>query len=285
MPKTAGQLFKDLVIKLTGTYESSEAKAISYLLLEEKFDIPKSLVLLDKEVPFKNGDKERFKEYRDRLQNHEPIQHIIGKGYFYNRPFKVTPDVLVPRQETEELISRIVRENRRREKTSILDIGTGSGNIIVSLGLELKNMELKLKAWDKSTQALIIAEENANKYDVSVEFDTVDILEGKDTDEKFDIIVSNPPYVKNSEKLKMKKNVLKFDPHEALFVPNDDPLIFYRVISKFAKSHLNPKGKLYFEINESLGNETADLIHDMGYSKVKLIKDLNDKDRFVSAIL
>lgn len=282
MPQTAGQIFKDLVIKLTGIYDSSEAKAISYLLLEEKFDIPKSIVLLDKEIMQTDEDIERLVEYTERLKNHEPIQHILGKGDFFGRKFRVTRDVLVPRQETEELVARIIKDNRRKEGLRILDIGTGSGNIIISLGLDLDVSELH--AWDISTQALIVAEENAHSLGVNVFFATKDIFKVEKEDHEFDIIVSNPPYVKTSEKLKMKKNVLKFDPPEALFVPNDDPLKFYKKIGEFALAHLAPKGRLYFEINETMGDETADLIYGMGFSKVKLIKDLNDKDRFISAI-
>ena len=282
MPQTAGQLFKELVIKLTGIYDSSEAKAISYLLLEEKFDIPKSSIILNKEIHHQEEDDDRLSTLAERLKNHEPIQHILGKGYFFNRWFKITPDVLVPRQETEELVARIIKDNRRKSGQKILDIGTGSGNIIISLGLELQ--EPKLYAWDISTQALIIAEQNAESLGVEVDFETKDIFEAKEYEEKFDIIVSNPPYVKMSEKLKMKKNVLKFDPPEALFVPNDDPLKFYRKIGEFALSNLNEKGKLYFEVNESLGNDTADLIYGMGFTRVKLMQDLNNKDRFISAV-
>jgi release factor glutamine methyltransferase len=281
MTQSAEDIFKDLVIKLTGIYESSEAKSISYLLLEEMFDIEKSMIVLNKNIEMGPDKMRKLEEVKERLLNHEPVQHIIGRGYFYNRPFNVNENVLVPRQETEEIVARIAKKNNK-ENHKILDIGTGTGCIAITLGYEMKNPELH--AWDVSPEALEVAKTNALLHKMKVRFREVDILGEVKDENEYDVIVSNPPYVKEGEKIKMKKNVLKFDPPLALFVPNDDPLKFHKAIGQFAKERLRSGGNLYMEINEKLGADTFELINSLGYTRVKIIKDLNDKDRFVSAM-
>lgn len=281
MTQSAADIFRDLVIKLTGTYDSSEAKSISYLLLEEKFDIAKSMIVLNKNVEMGPDKMKELEEVKDRLANHEPVQHIIGRAYFFNRPFNVSDKVLVPRQETEEIVARIAKKNKK-ENLRVLDIGTGTGCIAITLGYEMKKPDLH--AWDISPEALEIAKTNALLHKMKVKFREVDILGEVKDENEYDVIVSNPPYVKENEKLKMKKNVLKYDPPLALFVPGDDPLKFHKAIGEFAKDHLKSGGKLYMEINEKLGDDTFELINSMGYTRVKIIKDLNDKDRFVSAM-
>lgn len=280
MEQFAENIFKDLVIKLTGTYEGSEAKSISYLLLEEFFNIQKSSILLNNEIVLSDEQQFKLSTYIQRLKDNEPIQHIIGKTCFFNRNFKVNKDVLVPRQETEELIARIIKEHKE-EGLKVLDIGTGSGVIAISLGLELSNSEIH--AWDVSKNALYVAKENAIAHKQRVAFKLVDILSNIQDDNQYDIIVSNPPYVMESEKMGMKKNVLLFDPHLALFVPDEKPLVFHEAIASFAKTHLKSKGRLYMEINESLGDETAEMVEKMGFNRVKVIQDLNGKDRFIQA--
>ncbi len=281
MGQLAGNIFKDLVIKLTGTYESSEAKSISFLLLDEMFKINRSLVVLNKEVDLSDDQLSELKDYTTRLVNHEPIQHILGKAYFYNRWYKVNSNVLVPRQETEELIPRIVRENKK-EHLKVLDIGTGTGVLAISLFHEMKSPEVH--AWDISKKALEIAEENAKSLKAEINFRQIDILQEVSNEINFDVIVSNPPYIKQSEKIKMRKNVLMFDPHIALFVPNDNPLQFHSAIARFASGYLNKGGRLYLEINEKLGSDTVDVVNQLDFTRVKIIEDLNGKDRFVSAV-
>ena len=201
-------------------------------------------------------------------------------AYFCDHPFKVTPDTLIPRPETEELVYLISRENKGNLK--ILDIGTGTGCIPISLKLMMNDAEVS--GWDISGKALTIARENAKDLSANVEFEKMNAL-NIDSNEKFDIVVSNPPYIPLSDKDSMHQNVLNFEPGLALFVEDNDPLLFYRRIAEFGKTNLNPAGKLYFEIHERFGSETKDLLMYLGYQDVVIIKDLNGKDRMIRARL
>jgi len=223
-------------------------------------------------------------EILNRLMAHEPIQYIIGETDFYGLKFKVTPDVLIPRPETEELVDWILREEKNRCRT-LLDIGTGSGCIPVSVDLNA-NME-RIEGWDISAEAILLAQSNAEKNGSKTRFSVQDILDASLVPEPsaWDVIVSNPPYVLKEESVLMKKNVVDNEPHIALFVPNDDPLIFYRAITKFAKIHLQPKGRLYFEINEKQGAQTANLLAEEGFNDIQLRKDLQGKERMIRAII
>ena len=225
-----------------------------------------------------------------RLKNNEPLQHVLGYGEFYGRKFKCDSRALVPRPETEELVDWIINDwatiNSRQLPINVLDIGTGTGCIALSLAKELEGA--KITAVDISTAALSLARENANILEVkNVDFIEGDILNKSFNSQlsTFNLIVSNPPYVRECEKTDMEANVLDYDPHTALFVSDEDPLIFYRAIAKFALKHLAPNGALYFEINQYLSRETCDLLVAMGYKNVELRKDINDNPRMIKATL
>ena len=225
-----------------------------------------------------------------RLQNNEPIQHILGYTTFYGRKFKCDRRALIPRPETEELVDWIINDcstlNSQLPTLNIVDIGTGTGCIALSLAKELVNA--KVTALDISEKALSLAKENAELLETkNVDFIKGDILNKTFNSQlsTFNFIVSNPPYVRECEKVDMEANVLNYDPHTALFVSNDDPLIFYRTIAEFALTHLAPDGALYFEINQYLSQETCDLLVALGYKNVELRKDINDNPRMIKAIL
>jgi release factor glutamine methyltransferase len=229
----------------------------------------------------KNLPKKLWEDF-ERLKRGEPIQYILGTGPFYGREFFVSPATLIPRNETEELVHLIIKENRNAG-LKILDIGTGTGCIPISLALEMNNPEVY--GVDISEEALQIAQKNAVALGAKVTFSKCDILTKTPEVTELDILVSNPPYIPEQEKSEMHKNVLDFEPELALFVSNDDPLIFYREIAEKGKQLLKPYGKLYFEINEKYGTVVASLIQDLGYSEVRVLKDLNDKERMAVGIL
>ena len=230
-----------------------------------------------------------FDEAIIRLQNNEPIQHILGYTTFYGRQFRCDRRALIPRPETEELVDWIVNDwsiaNGQLSTVKIIDIGTGTGCIALSLAKELKGTEVS--AVDISTEALSLARENAEILEArDVRFVECDILgECNVIERAYDVIVSNPPYVRECEKVDMEANVLNYDPHTALFVTDEDPLVFYRAIAEFALTHLAPKGALYFEINQYLGQETCDLLISLGYKNVTLREDINGNARMVKATL
>ena len=220
-----------------------------------------------------------------RMASGEPIQYIIGKAYFYDREFKVTPDVLIPRPETELLVREAVNWARRsgRKSLRVLDLCTGSGCISWSMALELPGTEVT--AVDISDGALAVASGQKFECDVPPKFIKADVLAGPvEGLGSFDMILSNPPYVMDSEKALMRKNVLEHEPWLALFVSDDDPLIFYRAVAEWAKLLLKPEGLCLVEINESLGRQTAKVFDDAGFGDVEVLQDLNSRDRFIRAI-
>jgi release factor glutamine methyltransferase len=248
-----------------------------HILKMKRIDISQSLFSV---VSGKKYDK--FQVAIERLKRYEPIQYVIGDTEFYGLEFKVNPSVLIPRPETEELVAWIIDEHKKKQQISILDIGTGSGCIAVALAKHLVNSTVY--ALDVSLEALSLAKENTLTNDVNVEFIEADIFDWNFGDLQFDVIVSNPPYVRELEKEAMSANVLDHEPHLALFVKDDDALLFYRTISKVANKILKPNGQLYFEINESLGKDINDLLSNSGYSDVQLKKDHFQKDRMIKAI-
>ena len=215
------------------------------------------------------------------MKNFEPIQYIFGETEFYGLPFYVTPSVLIPRQETEELVHHIL-ENHEGEKKTILDIGTGSGCVAISLAK--KNPNFDVFALDVSMDALAVTQDNITENEVSIQLVHEDILNPNGIEElpDFDIIVSNPPYITENEKSLMHENVLEFEPGLALFVDNDTPLIFYKAIAEFGNKKLKGGGKLYTEINEQFGEETKALFESLGFIEAIIHKDLNGKDRYIS---
>jgi len=229
------------------------------------------------------------KEIQDivsRLKTAEPLQYIIGIADFYSLEFEVTPSVLIPRPETEELVDMILHEHADLEG-GILDVGTGSGCIAITLSKHLPNANVT--GIDISPEALSVARRNAERNEVNTAFRQADILSSEPTmpflPTNFDLIVSNPPYVMEQEKATMEKNVLDYEPSLALFVPDADPLLFYKAIARFGRTHLNPGGQLYFEINPLRGNECAGMLHEAGYKDIQLLRDLSGKERFIKARL
>lgn len=220
-----------------------------------------------------------------RLESSEPIQHIFSKSDFFDLVFFVDKNVLIPRQETEELVNLIL-ENSKGNNKRLLDIGTGSGCIPISISVN--NNNIKVSGIDICEEAIRVAKKNAIAYQVELKLYCEDILQVNDLNtiinSPVEIIVSNPPYITIKEKSLMHKNVLDFDPHLALFVDDDSPLVFYEKIAKLAYNKLENGGELYFEINEYFGEDTKELVEGFGFSSVTLIKDLNEKDRIVYAI-
>jgi len=268
---------------LTGYYPEFEIESIIYIILEHVLGYDRLQVNLKRHETIVPGKMRIIKNIVKRLRKNEPIQYILGETEFYGLKFKVTPDVLIPRPETEELVDWIINENQHK-CPRILDIGTGSGCIPVTLSKNIR--EAKVTGWDISDQALTIAKENALNNSVYVDFLNVDILnwETRVFKTTYDIIVSNPPYVRVLEKDRMSPNVLENEPHLALFVPDEDALVFYREITSFASKYLNKGGKLYFEINEAFGPDTVKLLQDAGFRDIYLKKDIPGKDRMIRAI-
>lgn len=265
---------------LSGIYAENEIRNLIFFSFEHLLGFSRTDMMLKKEEVIEDTTIRNLQSILNDLQNHKPIQYILGKTEFYGLPFIVNENVLIPRQETEELVRWILDENKN-EKSLILDIGTGSGCIAVSLKKHLPDAEVF--AIDISSKALNLANENALLNNTAINFIETDILvKGtKVTNQSFDIIISNPPYIRESEKLMMKENVLNYEPQQALFVNDDDALLFYKAITDFALENLKPTGKLYFEINESYGNEIMKMISDKGYIGIEIKNDISGKDRML----
>jgi release factor glutamine methyltransferase len=269
------ELFKELLNKIE-LADREEAVATLYHLLDAKCGITRADIMAGKIA------KEEFSFFEKdilRINQHEPIQYITQTAWFRNRKFKVTDAVLIPRPETEELVALVVRE--QKSKPVILDVGTGSGCIAISLALEIE--DAKVMAIDVSEEALLVAEENARLLHASVKIVQADFLNDTTLPSELDLLVSNPPYVMQKEKETMHQNVLNFEPHVALFVPDQDPLLFYRALAEKGRKILKEEGKVLAEINPLLATETKSLFESLDYRNVMLIKDLEGKDRFVIA--
>lgn len=274
------ELFNDLVSRITLKEDKSEIQAIVSLLLEKKLGLTRTEILTGKEI---ESDPSDFDPFIVQINDHKPIQYILGEAVFYGRIFKVNSSVLIPRPETELLIYEILRsvKNRNGDTPRILDIGTGSGCIAITLALEIQ--QAIVHATDISKEAINIATQNSEELGCSVKFHEHNILEDEVSFGPFDLIVSNPPYIAEEEKVEMKKNVLEHEPHLALFAPAEDPLAFYKAIASKGKKALSPGGSVWVEINEHFGNEVADIFKDCGYHAIRIIKDLDRKDRIVTA--
>ena len=270
---------------LKGTYVSEEINAFLYRLLDYRLQWNRLDLVMRKDESLVLEDEVFFKEAIFNLLQEKPIQYILGETSFYGYDFKVNEHTLIPRPETEELVDWIVKDWKGKEAISIIDIGTGTGCIPISLAATLPQAEVL--AVDVSEAAIDVAKSNASMNQVVVEFVLADILKPPlaTISRPFDVIVSNPPYVRHLEKEEIKKNVLAFEPHLALFVEDDDALLFYRVIANFALKYLKENGALYFEINQYLGNETVALLKRLGFSEVTLKKDMAGNDRMIKAVL
>ncbi len=270
------ELFQEVVNKIS-LEDRSEAAAIAYHVLEEKLGITRNDILLGKPTA---TSIDKLSNEIQRINSHEPIQYITGTAWFRNRKFKVNPSVLIPRPETELLVQEVI--NQKVKSPTILDIGTGSGCIAVSLALEIPDS--KVFAVDVSEQALAVAKENAQLLKANVEFVQADFLKGDLKMPDLDFLVSNPPYVMENEKQDMNSNVLNYEPHLALFVPDSNPLLFYKALAERGRHLLKQNGKIMAEINPLLAKETKELFEQNDYQEVKLIKDLEGKNRMVTAI-
>lgn len=273
---------------LSPLYDSREMKAIIALLFEEVCGLSRLDMLMNPNIVLSEEKSEILSCYAEMLAEGVPVQQVLGYEYFLGKRFEVNPDVLIPRPETAELVDWIVSE--APIGVNVLDVGTGSGCIAISLAALINNS--RVFAYDLSTKALKTAILNAERLNISnVTFVHKDILESQNERfehpnvDNFDIIVSNPPYIMHKEKSEMSANVLDYEPHLALFVPDSDPLLFYRAIGNYGLKNLRHGGRLYFEINAALGRETCQLLESLGYRDIILRKDLNGLDRMISATL
>ena len=268
--------------KLAPLYDVMEAERFFIIALEELKEWKRVDIALNPDAELSDTEIERWNGVLQQLEQQRPIQYIFGHTHFYGLDFIVNENTLIPRPETEELVEWIITENQNRGKIKIVDIGTGSGCIAIALAKKLPDAQVF--AIDVSAEALAVAQKNAERNNVSVTFLRQDILAAESLPEQFDIIVSNPPYVRNLEKAEIKQNVLDYEPHLALFVDDDDAFIFYRKIALLAKANLSRNGKLYFEINQYLGKETTAMLEDFNFENIILKKDIYGNDRMVAAI-
>nr|WP_315207256.1 peptide chain release factor N(5)-glutamine methyltransferase [uncultured Flavobacterium sp.] len=274
--------------ELTPIYDAGEAESFFYLILEEKHQLKRIDLALHPDLVFSEEEIVVWNSILEQLKLEIPVQYLLGKTSFYGLDFEVNENVLIPRPETEELVEWILESQKPNPETSgeslkdlkILDIGTGSGCIAISLAKNLPNATVF--AIDVSEKALATAKTNAENNSVNVTFINQNILKTQDLGQQFDIIVSNPPYVRNLEKEEIKKNVLENEPHLALFVEDDDALIFYKKIAELAQKNLSENGQLYFEINQYLGKEMVDLLEKMNFKNIELRKDIYGNDRMLS---
>lgn len=272
----------DLYIRkaLQEYYSRQEAANLSRIICCEMLGQSTVDYYLGKDIILSPKEAQELESILLRMSNFEPMQYVQGFAHFLGRTFKVAPGVLIPRPETEELVERMLKEIASNAR--ILDVGTGSGCIAVSLSKELP--EAQVTAWDVSEEALAIARGNNEMWQTSVEFLLCDVLTCQPTaQERYDVIVSNPPYILEAEKQDMERNVLDWEPSLALFVPDTDPLRFYRRIAELAQEMLAPGGRLYFEINRAFGKATVVMLCEQGYSNVHIQKDISGNDRFVIA--
>lgn len=269
-------IFKEIIARLEPLYGVGEANAIARRLLEDGHGIRRQDLMLNPKMELGEQTRAVIKAQIRELERERPVQYVVGFTEFLSRKFSVNESVLIPRKETEELVMLILKESKAGER--MLDIGTGSGAIALSLACSV--VDSKITAWDISQTALEVARRNAESLRAAVDFRLVDILNVEYSDSRWDVIVSNPPYVLDSEREYMKRNVTHYEPHTALFVDDSDPLIFYRAIARFAATHLKPKGRLYFEINQRFAEETVELLTD--FEHVRIMKDIHGANRIVS---
>lgn len=272
-----GQLSENL----KSEYPARERETTLRWLLKHIANIKRVDILLDKKVELSDAQHKFLEQAIQRLNQEEPIQYILGECEFYGRRFSVNSNVLIPRQETEELVDLVIREHIQNEKLRIVDIGTGSGCIAITLAKELRNADVW--AIDSSAEALEVAERNASYLDAPINFIQEDILLSAPNIELSDIIVSNPPYVLNSESKSMRQNVLRYEPNLALFVEDTDPLLFYRRISELCSQQFISAKWLYLEINERFANKVANLLLENSFSQAYIKTDMQGKERFVIA--
>lgn len=270
---TLAELKQLFISELESIYDQDEIEGVFLIYLEDKFDIQ---FIPSNEIDYTSEISSDIKQ----LKKGKPVQHITGKAFFYNDFFIVNENTLIPRPETEELIELIRNDYNPETELSLIDLGTGSGCIPISLAKLFPNSNVS--AIDISEKALEVAQSNAQNLNVKIDFYQQNLLEDIQLNQKFDVIVSNPPYIRNLEKEEMHQNVLNFEPHLALFVENENALIFYERVLVFAENHLNQNGTIYCEINQYLGQETKQLF-EKNYKFVTIYKDISGNDRMLKA--
>ena len=271
---------------LKGIHDENEVESFFFILTEYLHNLKRIDLALNPSFEISEAEVQKWESIISELKTEKPIQYIIGETWFYDSKFYVNEHTLIPRPETEELVDWIFateKKNDKKEKLTILDIGTGTGCIPISLKKNIPQAEVS--AIDVSEEALKVAQKNALENKVAINFILQNILETEDLKQQFDIIVSNPPYVRNMEKQEIKKNVLAFEPHLALFVEDNDALLFYRKIAQLALKNLTPNGLLFFEINQYLGKETVELLENLGFKNIELKKDIYGNDRMIKGCL
>lgn len=288
--------YENLWRPLAAIYGSGEAKAIVRYVLDVRFGMSATDIYCGKVTQLSAEDCRELQKMTDRLMTAEPVQYVLGQADFCGRTMKVGPGVLIPRPETEELCEWIVASNEKYRasdtfseketaniRPTILDIGTGSGCIAITLSLDIPSA--KVSAWDISADALSFARLNAAALGAEVTFETQDALVPPDDTARWDIIVSNPPYICQRERTDMERNVVDHEPHQALFVPDDDPLLFYRAIARYAARSLKRDGRLYFEINPLFAGDIQTMLHGCGFTMTETRSDSFGKERFVKGVI
>lgn len=281
--KKTQELIEHVRLSLEEIYQEPEATSIAYALLGHVLNLSRLELSMQRHDLVPHEAEEKTEKLIARLQKHEPLQYVLGTAHFYDLELTVTPAVLIPRPETEELVSLIIKENQHRKDLHVLDIGTGSGCIALALA-EYLHAE-KVYGMDVSAEALEVAHGNGLKYGQPITWLHADVFVDKIAikNHTLDILVSNPPYVLENEKPHMRRNVLDHEPHLALFVPDTDALRYYKQIAEVSKKLLKPGGKLYFEINEQFGDATVVMLQEKKFIEAQVMKDLFGKDRFVTA--
>ncbi len=264
------------------TYATEEVNSFFYMMIEHYLHLERFILAIQPDYVVTKKEEEPLFQGLEKLKKEIPIQYILGTAHFMDLNFMVNSNVLIPRPETEELVHWVLSDYSIDSELKILDIGTGSGCIAISLAKNLPNA--KVYALDVSKEAIKVAQKNTDANNVAITFLENNILKESNLQQKFDVIVSNPPYVRVLEKKEMSKNVLEYEPSLALFVPDETPLVFYSAIIKFAIKHLNVNGKLYLEINQYLGKETETLLKSNNFSKIELRKDLYGNDRMLKGV-
>ncbi|HEY6978004.1 MAG TPA: peptide chain release factor N(5)-glutamine methyltransferase [Chitinophagaceae bacterium] len=294
---TIPKAYQQLLFQLYEMYDEREAANIADMVIEHITGLKKIDRIINRQLPLTEEQIQLLNDYTFQLLQHKPVQYVLREAWFGGLKLYVDENVLIPRPETEELAEWIIKDvpglqfslsgsfTAHSASPAILDIGTGSGCIAVTLKKKLPIAEIH--AVDISESALNIAKQNAAAQKTEIKFHFLNILNTNEWNKlpAFDIIVSNPPYVKRSEASTMQKNVLQHEPHIALFVPDEDPLLFYRTVAAFGLQHLKAHGKLFFEINETSGKEVQDLLSQYGYENIEIKKDLQGKDRMIKAAI
>jgi release factor glutamine methyltransferase len=282
--KNSKEVFSEIIFALNIQEPKEERESIAQVLMEYFYGLDFTAILSNVSLPVEPGLARRLDDAILRINRGEPVQYVTGRAEFYKRKFLVNPDVLIPRPETEELVAEVLDTVGRREdrkSMTIVDVGTGSGCVPITLALHIPDSEVY--GTDISAAALEVAKKNADQFQAQVQFLRHDILQEKLPFLSIDVLISNPPYISISEKENMKRNVTAFEPHLALFVPDENPLVFYKKISEQGRDLLSPDGLLIFEINERFGHKVSQLLRDLGYGGVKILKDLSGKERIVKA--